>query len=291
MKRAPDIIIQIIHIEGPLKGEVQEFSESEITFGRNPSCHVAFPMDQMIISRLHAKIVRDGNRFKIIDQSSNGTLVNGKPVSEQFIKDGDVIFITEQGPKFSFLTRQPESGEKFETAQRSSPEISIEKTPQNISKPQIPEKEDIAVQEMAVQLVIQYGPNLHSFKKLPVTVGQSPDVDLKLSHASISGRHAQFFYHEGQYWIKDLTGQNLIRINEIPIGTQQQMSMDDQVSLGPDGPLFKFIGEGRLIEVEKSVQIPGNGDPAFITATEKDKAGQTTKKEKKRINIFKAFFK
>jgi len=43
MATTPVIVIQIIHIEGPLKGEIQDLSDSEISIGRHPSCHVQFP--------------------------------------------------------------------------------------------------------------------------------------------------------------------------------------------------------------------------------------------------------
>ena len=189
MKTVPDIVVQIVHIEGPLKGEVQEFSDSEIQIGRNSSCHVIFPKDQMTISRLHATIVREGNRFRIIDKSSNGTLVNGKFVTDQYIKDGDVIFITEQGPKISFLTRKPAEGE---IVQKKAPEPKVAVSPVPLEKPPAGKKE-MPVRETSVTLVIQYGTNLHSFKKLPVTVGKSPECNLMIDQPSICGQHAQFF--------------------------------------------------------------------------------------------------
>ncbi|MBW1902444.1 MAG: FHA domain-containing protein, partial [Deltaproteobacteria bacterium] len=86
MKSAPIIIVQLVHIEGPMKGEIQEFSESEISIGRHPSCQVQFPKDLTTISRKHAMIVREGNRFKMISQGPNGTFVNGKRLEEVYLK-------------------------------------------------------------------------------------------------------------------------------------------------------------------------------------------------------------
>lgn len=37
MKRPPVIVVQLIHIEGPLKGEIQEFPESAISIGHQPA--------------------------------------------------------------------------------------------------------------------------------------------------------------------------------------------------------------------------------------------------------------
>ena len=54
------------------------------------------------MSRKHAEIIREGNRFKLVDLSANGTFVNGKRVKEVYLKDGDVLTFAEGGPKVSF---------------------------------------------------------------------------------------------------------------------------------------------------------------------------------------------
>ncbi|MCW5214022.1 FHA domain-containing protein [Desulfobulbus sp. US5] len=101
----PAIKIQLIHIDGPLKGKIHEFSEDVVLLGRHPECHIVFPETCAAISRKHAEIRREGNRFKLIDKSTNGTLVNGKQQKEVFLKNGDVLILAEKnGPKVSFLT-------------------------------------------------------------------------------------------------------------------------------------------------------------------------------------------
>jgi len=108
MKRPPIIVIQLVHIVGPLKGEIQEFIEPAISIGRHPSCQVRFPADLATVSRKHAEITREGNQFKVIDHSANGTFVNGKQVKESLLKDGDVLEFSKGGPKVSFLTQMKE---------------------------------------------------------------------------------------------------------------------------------------------------------------------------------------
>ena len=109
MKRPPTIIVQLVHIQGPLKGQIQEFSDPEIVIGRKPSCHLRFPVDLTIVSREHATIIREGNRFRVVDKSANGTFVNGKRIKEAYLKDGDVMSFAEGGPKVSFLTQMREA--------------------------------------------------------------------------------------------------------------------------------------------------------------------------------------
>jgi pSer/pThr/pTyr-binding forkhead associated (FHA) protein len=95
MTRLPEIVVRLIHIKGPLKGRIQEFTEHRIGIGRHPANAVCFPSDLDIVSRNHADIVREGNRFKIIDHSTNGTYVGNKRVTEAYLRDGDVLSIAD----------------------------------------------------------------------------------------------------------------------------------------------------------------------------------------------------
>lgn len=255
--KAPVIIVQLVHIHGPLKGEIQEFSESTILIGRHPSCHVLFPKNVAIISRRHAQIVREGNRFKLIDQSANGTFVNGKKVKEAYLKDGDVLIFAEGGPKVSFLTkvveRQAEIKDTPLPGLPQEPEIAEVETP-SIAQAQSESNlaEEISIQEVQVPLIIQFGPTIRSFKKLPVTIGKNPDCDLSINHPAVLDRHARIFFSQNQYWIKDLTGQMLISINGQPVNFQGHLTPEDLVALTPQGPTFRFLSGGRLAEIEKS---------------------------------------
>lgn len=227
-----------------------------ILIGRHPSCHVLFPKDVAIVSRRHAQIVREGNRFKLIDQSANGTFVNGKRVKEAYLKNGDVLIFAEGGPKVSFLTKIVERQHEIEgiplPSSPQEPEIAEVETPsiaqaQSESNP----AEGISIQEVHVPLVIQFGPTIRSFKKLPVTIGKNPDCDLSMNHPAVLDRHAQIFFSQDQYWIKDLTGQMLISINGQPVNFQSPLTPEDLVALTPQGPTFRFLNGGRFAEIEK----------------------------------------
>jgi len=253
MTDKPTIVVQLVHIEGPLKGEIQEFLDSEISIGRHPSCQVQFPKDLAIISRKHALITREGNRFKFSDQSANGTFLNGKRVTEAYLKSGDVLIFAEGGPKVSFLTRIEESAPAIEKLTQPSASTETLSEPVEEIKPPPPPTEPapearVSIQKVQVPLVIQYGPTLRSFKELPVMIGKNPDCDFSLEHPGILDRHAQLFFDRDQYWVKDLTGQNLVLINAAPVHTQAPLNPDNILSLSPKGPTFRFLGGGRLAE-------------------------------------------
>ena len=301
MKQPPTIIMQLVHIEGPLKGKIEEYPGTEITIGRNPSCDVRFPKDIGVVSREHARIVREGNRFKVIDQSSNGTYLNGKAVSEAYLRDGDVLMFAEGGPKVSFLTQTGAKSSSSPTiAVTHPPEPSQEPGPppqQSYQKPvppselrqpppawsppvgeaSLPKSKNVysssvvksapaqsspggafsavtpqqgSVQSIKKPLYIQYGPTLRTYNELPVTIGQDSRCDFVLNHPSIFERHAQIFFNQEQYWIKDLSGKNPMLINGQPVDGEGMLEPECRLSLSPTGPEFRFLGGGRLAEIE-----------------------------------------
>ena len=68
------------------------FITGEVVIGRSPECQVA--LKDFGISRQHAKLVADDDGVRIMDlKSKNGTQVNGVPVMEAPLKDGDRILL------------------------------------------------------------------------------------------------------------------------------------------------------------------------------------------------------
>lgn len=274
--KPPAIKVEIIHIEGPLKGTIQEFFEPVIEIGRHPECHVCFPKDMNTISRKHAEIRREGNRFMAIDHSTNGTLVNGKSIQELILKDGDVLTISENGPKISVLTTiikenelppeliQPQTPPRIlpETpVQNHYPDEHIESAPPAsvFSQEQPPPEKDrqdmppkITIQNLEKSFVIQFGPKIKSFQTLPITLGIGPECDFAIDHPAILSQHAQIYYSDNRYHIKDLSGRGLITINGKSVSDEAPLVADTCISMSNTGPTFQFLGEGRLAEIETS---------------------------------------
>ena len=295
MKKAPTIIMQLVHIQGPMKGQIQEFSEPEISIGRHPSCHVQFPKDLSLISRQHARIVREGNRFKLVDQSANGTILNGKQVKEAFLKDGDILLFADGGPKVSFLTKLGESPAdlpqvaEIPAVQMAPPRPSQPQTPPPPLSlpPEVPAAE-MKIERTQMPLIIQYGPTLRTFKELPVTIGRNPACDFSIDHPGLLDHHAQFIFSQGQYGIKDLTGKNQVTIDGSPVNFQAALHPECRISLSSSGPSFRFLGAGRLAEIEESppqeTDIPSPA-PEAPSLPEK-KTTRTPKTAKKIIDKF-----
>jgi adenylate cyclase len=68
------------------------FTTGEVVIGRSPDCQIV--LKDFGISRTHARITVDDDGIRITDlKSKNGTQVNGVPVVEAPLKDGDKILL------------------------------------------------------------------------------------------------------------------------------------------------------------------------------------------------------
>ncbi len=73
---------RLVFISGPSKGSIVPLTDQELTIGRNASSDLT--VQDLSLSRKHCKIIKEGDRFKIIDlESLNGTFVDRVPVRER----------------------------------------------------------------------------------------------------------------------------------------------------------------------------------------------------------------
>ena len=87
-------------------GESQKIIIDQIELGRDSNCQVRFDDENFkTVSRRHAAIVKDGERWKLVHLSTtNSTLVNGVPVTtEKYLENGDEIQLSIGGPRMGFI--------------------------------------------------------------------------------------------------------------------------------------------------------------------------------------------
>lgn len=77
------------------------------TIGRSDTCDIVVPLNT--VSRLHAKIERDGPRYVLYDtNSANGTFINGRHIREPYmLEDNDEIGLSSGAPLLGF--KDPDS--------------------------------------------------------------------------------------------------------------------------------------------------------------------------------------
>lgn len=88
--------IQVQILAGPATGRTGSFIDPPVTFGRNADN--AIVLDTPLASRQHGALVFHEGDWCVINQSTNGTTVNGRKVGErpQPVKHGDVVGVGKQ---------------------------------------------------------------------------------------------------------------------------------------------------------------------------------------------------
>src|SRR5260370_27126136 len=83
---------RLVARDGPLKSSVFSLDEGELSVGRNPSNRLS--INDPSLSRQHCVIAPRNGGFEIRDlDSRNGTFVNGVPVHERVLVEGDEVRI------------------------------------------------------------------------------------------------------------------------------------------------------------------------------------------------------
>ena len=291
MPQMQTLTVQLVHIHGPLKGQVSEFSEFPIHIGRHSSCQVRFGKEMDTISRQHARIECKGNRFRIIDVSTNGTYINGKRIADVYLRDGDVITFSEKGPKASFLTKIG-AGSASVPSTQSEIAVSESSGSSTVSSPApgltLGADQEVQVLSADAPLVIQCGETLQSYDLLPITIGSHTECDFVIAERTIADNHLQIFFSENNYYAKDLTGKSKVSINGRPVGTQSVLAQGAELSLSDQGPRFRFLADGCLAEIQEIKLKPGKKTETDIASQAKADKRSISQKTK---SIFKKFFK
>ncbi len=96
-------MLHIIHMSGARAGGVDRFEidEEPAVLGRAADCAVRFHAEHdRGVGKHHAEIGRQDGRIMLRDRGSrNGTYLNGRLVSEAFLRQGDVIRLGADGPQ------------------------------------------------------------------------------------------------------------------------------------------------------------------------------------------------
>ncbi|HEY6882173.1 MAG TPA: FHA domain-containing protein, partial [Polyangiales bacterium] len=194
-----------------------------ITVGRQDGNTIR--LTERNVSRQHARFVRDASGYRIEDLDSyNGITVNGVRIEKSAdLKDGDRVGV---GDYVIALRAEASTG----TATRSTARAS---TPQGYGAP--PPARLVMISPPAPGAEF-------SMTKAAVSIGRLEELDLCISHRSISREHARVTQKSGGFEIEDLRSANGVRVNGAGV-KRSTLRNGDLVELGQ--VRFRFVGPGE----------------------------------------------
>lgn len=156
------IIVKIIIRSGVLAGSEKELNNDLLRIGRDPAND--FVVNDIEISRNHAKIFRIDDTFKIEDlNSTNGTFLNGRQINKpEKLKDGDLISLGENNV-FEFSYKKESAKPEFPAMHEQQAEIKEHRS-LFLRKKAEPELENIEIESTPHALKKNF---FQDFSKLP----------------------------------------------------------------------------------------------------------------------------
>jgi hypothetical protein len=98
---------------------------------------------------------------------------------------------------------------------------------------------------------------IFSFTK-PFQIGRDEDCEIQLKDSSVSRVHAEVYFSEGRWWIRDLNSANGILVEGKKVD-RLPLLRPTQIELGSEGPVLAF----ELKEITGSITIPAKKDPSI----------------------------
>lgn len=205
----------IVQIPGQSLSEIV-LTQSILTLGRGQENNIILPQP---VSRQHGRLEQRGTTWHYIDLgSTNGTLVQGQPVQEAALADGDTLLVGDpQGNWVRLIFR----------AQKQS--AAAAKATRLVSAPTIRLKESAAAAPS--------GPT-------SLTIGRNPDSDLPLQSPNVSWSHARIDAQESQQMLVDLKSTNGTFVNGQRITQPHALQKHDVIQIGS----FRLVFDGESLQ-------------------------------------------
>ncbi|MCC6749378.1 MAG: FHA domain-containing protein [Deltaproteobacteria bacterium] len=157
-------------------GQRQSFLQQTVRLGRDPTADVAFDLQaDLLVSYNHAKIVTLEGKAVFLDlESTNGSFIDGQPVSRQELRGGEVLELGRGGPRL----RVTVTAERV-TAPAPLAGAAAARTVFGAAAPTVT---DLSLGDAA--LLGEYP------LTGPITIGRDPGCTIVLDSMYISNRHA-----------------------------------------------------------------------------------------------------
>jgi len=220
-----------------------QVSKKEIKIGRAKLNDII--LNDPSVSRVHAVIKFEKGKLSIIDSSSGGTFINNDKVTSKTINFNDKITI---GP-YSIFTKEYEDHD-------GDPELQTTYHEETLAVPLLNKQNNSFLLNHASLNFIKGPDSGRSFRieKEKITFGTHNDNDLILSDEFISRHHGEFYFRNGEFFVRDLGSRNGTFIN----GKRVQGSIlapGSRIDIGKTGLDFLVSEDSDVFKKDKEEQL------------------------------------
>lgn len=139
---------------------------------------------------------------------------------------------------------------------------------------------------------IQYGVQIRSLKQASVKFGRNERNDFVIQHPEVVNVHAEVYFAQNQYFLRDLSGSHATLLNQRVIQQDTPLNNGDVIRFGHAGPQLSYLGTGRFTELvdenleEEELELETTGD---AVSSHQDFLGPQHKPSK--LDLLKSIFK
>lgn len=212
--------------------------KKRLTIGRTPDNDVV--LDNRGVSRKHAQIEFNNNSALIIDNESlNGTFVNSRKISEEVLKDNDVVTIG----KFNLIYHQDAPREELQAASlEGTMVLKTKKHKSLLDKDRL--TSEITARAGGSVLLGEAGTEVGEFKlnRAVTTLGRADYVEIGVKGFFVSALQAKIVKEPDGFCLVNVGRRGKTRLNGEVVTDRQPLKNDDLIQVGKS--VFRFL-DGR----------------------------------------------
>ena len=231
-------------------------NKSEVSFGRDTSCDVAFPATSVMVSRRHAVIRAEGDGFVVEDNGSfNGSYINDQRITASTpLYHCDRVQFGIAGPvvRFDSPSRPAPIGAAL-AGDRVVPSANVAIDARGntmvfrVETGSLGNKQQLAGEPQLLMSLV-FG------DKKELSIGRSTDNDITLDGLQISTKHARLLSSGGDIVIDDLGSTNGVFVNGLRV-SRQTITLQDKVLIGSFEIRVDAAGNIGVFDVRSRTRI------------------------------------
>jgi pSer/pThr/pTyr-binding forkhead associated (FHA) protein len=250
----------------PRTGESVDLGDARIVVGRDQACD--FVVSGKGVSRRHFSITPVQGGYLLRDESANGTVVNGSPVSGTYLLGhGDVVRVDEE--ELRFEAEGVVSSPPGTTAEPTAI-LDVSRLRSEFAESGQRERDKA---HLAANLEIVRGPYAGASLSVdrPVcAIGRGPQSDVMIRDESVSANHATLLRKGTSWFVVDLRSANGTFVDGLRIAGEREITSGSRLTLGRVELVFRALDSsadaGSAMKRKRSwlrdLLRPRRGNPA-----------------------------